>query len=538
MKKRAPRLLLGLLLLFAVIAFFFTDGPSDVYAPVPTFVKSNALSTDAPDSVVVSAGAHYARSGFAAFFLGEHNRAVWAQPVKAKIFRMKEQKGGLQITKLGGGMQTTSLTLSDSLGRMFALRSVDKNPIGVLPPFWRKTVAGSFVRDQISASNPYAALVVAPLAQAAKILHPTPQLVFVMPDDQDFEQYATLVGGQLFLMEEKFTTKASLSKKFGPASDLVSTQEMLDRHYTSGRHRIDQWAFARARLFDFLISDWDRHEGQWDWAEYRQQGDIWYKPVAKDRDQAFGRYNDGVLPWLATRKFAARKFQSFYPDYEDVRGLTINASFIDARALSEVSLADFRRLAHQLQQALPDSVLRNAVRQYPPEIYELMGEETFKILKARLKKLPQVAEEFYRILAEEVDVVGSDEPERFVVYRLSQGRTVVEVFRLTQNNLNGAKVYTRTFFAAETKKINLYGLGGNDVFELKGNAAQGSYVHVYGGPGLDQVTDKSTVNGWRKKTIVTDHRQGVDLKPGPKTKVTYLKESASGDTYQRIRDRK
>ncbi|GAB2551842.1 hypothetical protein [Rufibacter soli] len=537
MKRRIWLALVGGIFLYGLVHSFLIDRSTPKEALPSVFMGSSSLLTQLPDCVLVSAGTHYQRSAFGEFFLGEHYRDVWAVPIKAKVFRMKEAEGGLSIEKLGGGMQTTSLTLTDPAGRRFALRSLDKDPISVLPSFWQKTFVGSFVRDQISATNPYAALVVAPLAQAAGIFHPSPRLVYVLPSDKSFKQYSNLFGNKLFLMEEKFTSKASLTKAFGAATDLVDTEEMLVRHYQSSRHRIDQWAYARARLLDLLLSDWDRHEGQWDWAVYQQGNETWYKPVPKDRDQALCRYDDGLLPWLATRKFAARKFESFHPTYKDVFGLTINAAFLDARALPEVSLVDFKRLAREMQTALTDSVLRVAVRQFPQPVYQLVGEETYNHLRSRLHKLPQAAEEYYKILAKEVAVVGSDEPERFVVQRLSQGRTVVEVFRLGEGNLNGAKVYSRTLFASETETINLYGLKGDDIFDVKGVAAKGSYVNIYGGRGADEVVDKSKVEGWRKKTVVIDEERGVLVQGGPSTESKLATKAPATPEFTRVRNR-
>ncbi|MBC3540506.1 hypothetical protein ACFSC6_11510 [Rufibacter sediminis] len=537
MKRRILLALVGVLVLYGLVDLFFADQtPGPMTSSSPSFGQTSPLQY-AQDSVMASAGAHYKISKAGEFFLGEHYRPVWTVPVKAKVFHMNEVAGGLSIEKLGGGMQTTSLTLTDSSGRRFALRSLDKDPIQVLPAFWQKTFVGSFVRDQVSATNPYAALVVPPLAKAANILHPSPQLVYVLPADQDFKQYSNIFGNKLFLMEEKFTSKASLADKLGAATDLVDTEEMLRRRFSSSRHRIDQWAFARARLLDLLLSDWDRHEGQWDWAAYVQENEIWYKPIPKDRDQALCLYDDGVIPWLATRKFAARKFESFHPVFKDVFGLTINASFLDTRALSEVSLVDFRRLAREMQVALSDAVLRRAVQQLPPPVYALVGEETFQKLRSRRKLLVQTAEDYYKILAKEVAVVGADEPERFVVQRLSQGRTVVEIYRLGEGNVNSGKVYSRTFFAGETERINLFGLKGDDIFDISGTAAKGSYVYVYGGAGTDKVTDKSTVEGWRKKTVVVDDTPGVQLQPGPITQAKLSESITEVPSFVRVRVR-
>jgi hypothetical protein len=36
-----------------------------------------------------------------------------------------------------------------------------------------------------------------------------------------------------------------------------------------------------------LIGDWDRHYDQWRWAEYKKKGQVIYRPIPRDRDQAF-----------------------------------------------------------------------------------------------------------------------------------------------------------------------------------------------------------------------------------------------------------
>jgi hypothetical protein len=523
MKKLFLALVL-FIFLFGVARYFFPNHPTSNNLQSGDFFGENRHLLNPPDSVMASAGAHYQISAIGEFFLGKHYRSVWTMPVKAEVFHMDKIGGGLRMEKLGGGMQTTSLTLTDTAGHKWALRSLDKDPISVLSPFWRRTFVGSFVRDQVSATNPYAALVVAPLAEAIGVFHPSPKLVFVLPSDKDFRQHSHLFSNRLFLIEEKYTSKASLTKKFGPAKDLVDTEVVLQRRYKDTHHKIDQWAFARARLLDLLLSDWDRHEGQWDWAEYKQGTETWYKPIPKDRDQALCWYDDGVLPWLATRKFAARKFESFHPTFKDVYGLTINASFLDARALSEVSLADFRRIAREIQMALTDSVLQDAVRRLPPTVYNLVGQQTYDILRSRRQQLAKAADQYYHILAKEVIVAGSDGAERFLVQRLAQGKTVVEVYKINENGVNIGRNYSRTFFANETSQIHLHGLDGNDVFDIKGDVLVGSTVYVYGGKGKDQVLDKSSVQGWRKKTIVIDAKENIQIQKSPETEVQLKKD--------------
>ena len=125
-----------------------------------------------PDSALVTVGRHYKKSGLHNLFFGKHYRELWATPVSLPVFKMDRAFGGLKPVSLGGGFQTTSLTLKNKEGRPYVLRSIDKDPIKTLPPFLRKTFIVNVIRDQTSAGNPFASLVVPELSEAAAgLLH-------------------------------------------------------------------------------------------------------------------------------------------------------------------------------------------------------------------------------------------------------------------------------------------------------------------------------------------------------------------------------
>src|SRR5690606_12102008 len=113
---------------------------------------------------------------------GSNYRAEWTTPVRVKVFDIAKEQGGLKPTQRGGGMQSKSLRLEDAKGNEYVLRSIEKNPAKTLPEEFRETFVKDIVVDGISASYPFGALSVPPLATAAGIPHATPQLVYV-PDD-------------------------------------------------------------------------------------------------------------------------------------------------------------------------------------------------------------------------------------------------------------------------------------------------------------------------------------------------------------------
>ena len=278
------------------------------------------------DSVYhVAAGRHYNQhTNLYKALLGAHYRQVWAAPVAAPVLNLAHATpdgGPLRVQKAGGGFQTISVSLKAADGRQFALRALDKDPVRTLPGWLRRTFLLNAVRDATSAANPYAALVVPPLAEAAGVVATHPRLVYVRPDEQALGELSSRFQGQLALLEEKYTNRASRIPALRKAEDLLNGEAMLKQVYANPRQRIDQPAFLRARLLDVWLGDWDRHEGQWNWAAFHEKnGHTRFQPLPKDRDQVFFRFDDGLLPWLVSRSIVAPKFQTVAPRYGNLCG--------------------------------------------------------------------------------------------------------------------------------------------------------------------------------------------------------------------------
>ena len=196
---------------------------------VPVPVYDTAGVPDVIDgSVTVRVSDQYQAGGFTEYLLGENYRAAWAQEIEVPVFDIGKEKGGLKVLRKGGGQQTFSLRLADSSGREYVLRSVEKYPEAAIPEMLRETFAQDLVQDQISASHPYAALVVAPLAEAAGLYHTNPRLVFV-PDDPRLREYRSLFANTLALFEERPDEDWSHAAFFGHAENIVGTAKVIEK---------------------------------------------------------------------------------------------------------------------------------------------------------------------------------------------------------------------------------------------------------------------------------------------------------------------
>ena len=76
--------------------------------------------------------------------------------------------------------------------------------------------------------------------------------------------------------------------------------------------------------------------------------------------------------------------------------------------------------------------------------------------------------QYYRFLARNVDIPGSDKHELFQVQRFDNGDIKLEVFKITKEGVKGGKLMERTFRYNETKEVRLYGFDGQDRFVING----------------------------------------------------------------------
>ena len=522
---------------FILISFIFLFGCArQNYFQADALYKPAASETNpsVPGSYLVTAGRHYNKSSIHELFWGKHYREVWATPVPVPAIHLNNIKGGLSPFELGGGLQSTSLALKNKQGRIFTLRTLDKDPAKSINPFLRKTFLANLMRDQTSAINPYAAFVVSSLAEAVQVHHTNPELYYVPTNNAGLGKFSEPFIGKVVMLEEKFTVKESITEDFNKAIDLVNTKTILQNRFASHNHQPDQLAFARARLLDVLILDWDRHVGQWNWAVMPGENaqEVIYEPVPKDRDQAFYRY-DGFIPWLTTRKILTQPFKILRHNRQDVAGLIYKARFLDERLLNEVTRAEWQSISQSMQAKLTEEILRRSVGSFPEPVQNKVGESTFKLLQLRRDKLPAFAEEFYTLLAKKVTIAGTDEKELFKITR-NNDKTVVQVFSVSENNVNKpALFYEREFFADETKEITLRGLGQDDEFIVSGQADKSPSLKIYGDKGNDKITDTSAVRGASKKTVVYDTRTQTTLQLGKESK-NKTSDKVQVKEYERI----
>jgi predicted MPP superfamily phosphohydrolase len=497
-----------------------------------SFSKTAAKKLDErifTDSVTVSANENYIATNTKEAWFGENYRAEWNAPIKVPVFDIRKMKGGLKVIQKGGGQATLSLRLEDSLGYQYTLRTVDKNTIKAVPEELRKTIAKDVVQDQTSASHPYGAIVVPPMAEAIDIYHTNPIVVFV-PDDPEFGVYQSQVANTLFLFEERPTKNNGSIESFGNSKKIYSTPKVVKKLKEDNDNKVDYKFTVRSRLFDMVLGDWDRHDDQWRWASFKEGKGKMFRPIPRDRDQVFF-INEGFLMKVASRKWIMPKFEGFNEDIRWEEGFNFNARYFDRYFLAQASKEDWLNEAEYIQNHLTDEVIENALHSFPDTIFQLHGLDIIKTLKIRRNHLVKIAMGQYEALARSVSVLGSDKTEFFEIERLSNGKTSVRVRKISSKGNLKQVIYYREFDKKDTKEIRIYGFAGDDKFVFKGNTKNKIKVRVIAGSGIDNVVDEST-NKSRKNIFIYDMKDSLQIAKGGSTRLR-LSNKVNVNEYDR-----
>lgn len=342
-----------------------------------------SFSQNLPANITVVASEKYSSPSFLKrFLLGSNYREEWETPVSVPVLDIK--KTGLKIVAMGGGQQTTSLELVDDKNREWALRSIDKN---VKPPreFMENTFLERIIQDGVSASYPYVGLSVPTISNAAGVPAGEQELYYVA-DAPAFGEYRTRMANKLFILVNNQPQVESN----------ITTEEMIEKLDSGSGYYVDQHYYLKARLVDWLMADWDRHEGQSRWIEKKTEKGIAFHIVPRDRDQAFFKSSGWLVKFIGL--FFIPHLNKFTRKPKGIKGLSKKSRQFDKRFTNQLTDDDWERITKEFQKNISDSVIETAIKKQPPEIFAIRGEQLIEKLKLRRDCLFEHVMKYYWFL--------------------------------------------------------------------------------------------------------------------------------------------
>ena len=474
---------------------------------------------------------------------GERYRKYYGMEVNVPTVRLDTLFGGLIPVRKGGGQQSKSLRLRHSTGREYVMRAVRKQAEQNLQALafrdryiigeFEGTAPVQFLQDLYTGAHPYAPFVLGPLSDSLGIYHTNPFLVYV-PKQPTLGKYNEDFGDELYMIEEHVSGGHEDLASFGYARDIESTYEMLQRLREDEKYTVDTDAYIRARLFDMLIGDWDRHQDQWRWAEYRKKGSgrVIYRPIPRDRDQVFSIMGDGSIGWILTRLVpAVKKMEGFTTEIRNVRTFNSNGFTLDRALLGQTTLENWLAQASYIQNRITPGLIDRAFEGFPPEVRDSTPEHLKGIMLKRLEDLDAYARSYFEVLQEQVIIQGTDKDDWFEVKGTGGKRISVSGYRII-NGEKDKRFYQKTFDPKLTREIWIYGLDDTDRFEIDLSRDNRIVLRIVGGQGKDRY---EVISG--KKARLYDYKSKKSVIEGPGRAKALLTDDYEINTYMPLKPR-
>lgn len=449
------------------------------------------------------------KSKFYTFLWGDRYRNQFSQEINAKTVDLDTLFGGLKPIRKGGGTQSKSLRLEANDGRQYVIRAIRKQAAQYIQAAvfkdqyverqFENTVSEALVQDVFTGSFPYAGLTIGILSEAIQVSYLNTKL-FYIPKQKALKEFNEEFGDELYLFEEH-ASEGHLNlggKNF--TGEIISTYDVLKEIHSDESKIVDEKEYVRARLFDMLIGDWDRHQDQWRWLEYKENGKTIYKPLPRDRDQAFSVMSDGFVLGAAVELIPlAKLLRKYSGDLKDVKGFNIEPFPLDMAFINESNKAVWDEQVVIIQNGITDEIIEKAFDQIPDEVKDEKVQIIKEHLKSRRNNLQLIADRYFDLVNRFAVLTATNKDDYIKINALENGNVEVTFLRKKDNTYKDV-FHKRTYSYKETKEIWIYGLDDDDTFEVFGKSTK-IKIRLIGGQNND---DYIVENG--KNIVIYDYK--------------------------------
>lgn len=432
------------------------------------------------------------KSKFYNFLWGEHYRKYYGMDINAKVATLDTLYGGLKVDKAGGGQQSNSLRVIDKNNNEFVLRAIKKNATRFFQAAvfvdqyvqddLKNTYAEKFLMDFFTTGHPYTSFIIDDLSKSINVYHTNPKLYYI-PKQDALGKFNSNFGNELYMVNERESESQIDKASFGKPNDIIGTDDLFKKLRKDEKYAIDEKAYIKARLFDMLLGDWDRHSDQWKWSEFKDGDKVIYKPIPKDRDQAFPKYG-GVLMSLILNLPEFRKMQTYDGKIHDLKWLNHVGYEMDMSLIQNNKKEDWIEQAEFIKKNLTDKAIDNAFKQLPLEVQDQTSDKLKSDLKKRRDNLITYAKLYHAQLEKRAVIIGTDKKEDFYIKKIDPNTLEITQIR---NKKDGKEEFIskRTFHAKTTNEIWVYGLDDDDKFIVEGDYRSKIHVKLIGGQNND-----------------------------------------------------
>lgn len=423
------------------------------------------------------------KSNFHEWAWGDHYRDVYSKKIEAPVLFIDTLPNNMKASRAGGGNQSRTLRIANDEGREYNIRELRKSAVRFIQStiqdhyvvdYMRNTLAEDIVLDFYTTAHPYAPFAVNGLSKNLNIYHANPKVVYV-PKQKALGRFNESYGDKLYMLEEHVGDENKDFETFGNSDDIISTSDMLLEIQDNKDAKIDEDEYIKARIFDMLIGDWDRHQDQWRWSKFEENGKDIYKPIPRDRDQAFPKYDGPIISLLKIGVPALRVMQNYEPTIKNTKWFNLAGYPLDKNFINTSSWEDWKEQALYIQNNLSDEDIDNAFAELPKDTQDETIDQIKKTLKLRRENIVDITKDYFTYFKKFETVIGTNEDNKFLITRKENGITKIEIEE------DSEVIFSNEYDAKETKEIWVYGLDGDDEFKVEGDGNNPIKLKILGG---------------------------------------------------------
>lgn len=424
------------------------------------------------------------KNGLYRFIWGDHYRQVYSDKREFPVLFLDTLPGNLKPVGEGGGHQSRSLRFRADNDHEFTLRALRKSalrflqksvPTHYVEDYLENTVAERYVQDFYTTAHPYAPFAVYEMMDSINLMHSTPKIYYV-PKQEALGIYNEDYGDALFMFEEHVGDENKDMEIFNNPDDILSTKDVMLEIQEDKKKYVDEDLYIRARLFDMLIGDWDRHPDQWRWAEYEENDKKRYVPIPRDRDQAFPKFDGPILAIGKLASVLLRPMETYDDMVDHPKWFNIAAYSTDKAFIKTSSWEDWKRQAEYIQEKIDDRTIEKSFNGLPQDVQDETIEEIKPKLKARRGNLVKIAREYFEHLKEFDMITGTENDDSFLITRKPDGITQIQI-----RNEDDELVFNNSYNSDLTQQLWIYGLNGDDTFRIEGEGNNLIKLKILGG---------------------------------------------------------
>ena len=294
------------------------------------------------------------------YILGSNFRKLWNHKLFIDCFDLDKEK--FTIDGLEGNLRSPDFRLKDSNGKFFTLSPLKKE-IHV-PRVFRGTMIEQILWDQQSSLLPIGFLMASFLSKKADIPADSPKLVYIDINQKPFAPWKERrFPSGFYELYEQPQNLVGASKDDSEISEVLTTQDMVRRLENQSGYELDQRAYLKARLFDMLIGDWDRHRDQWRWIVINKDGKKIIRPYPINRDAAFYHAN-GFVSWWRRQPWINYKLQDYGLSLRHPEALMDESLSMDHRYTFQLHDRDWVEVVRELQNEIPLDSIEQASKNF------------------------------------------------------------------------------------------------------------------------------------------------------------------------------